>query len=191
MISISFLVAIVFLIIIYFCVVNRKSDSSSVTATPRPDPVDDAPADDHSEMHIPEVEVTSTDLSQLPIETIEGIGKVYGSELRNAGIGTVLDLLGSEPQSIADICEVPLEQAERWIAMSRFAWLDDVSEEDAEAIVFATGITDLKSLANADPSDLLQKVKAGVTDGRVQVPEDYEFTLEMVTKWINSAKDLL
>jgi len=190
MISIYFLIAIVVLIIIY-CIIKSRESGASPAPSPRPEPVNDVPVDDHSEMHIPEVEVTSTDLSELPIETIEGIGSVYGNELRTAGIGTVLDLLGSDPQNVADICDVPLEQAERWIAMSRFAWLDNVSEEDAEAIVFATGITDLKSLGNADPADLLQKVKAGVADGRVRVPEDYEFTLEIVTKWIESAKDLI
>jgi hypothetical protein len=38
--------------------------------------------------------------------------------------------------------------------MSRFAWLDEVSEEDAEAIVFATGITDLKTLGKASAEDI-------------------------------------
>lgn len=194
MLSIYFLVAIVILILIYCCIMKRDSEASP-KPTPRPEPVADVPAedepeDDSSEMYIPEVEVPEADLSDLPIETIEGIGRVYGTELRNAGINTVLDLLSADPQEVANVCHVPLEQAKRWKTMSRFAWLDVISEEDAEALVIV-GFTSLKELANADPHDLLKKVEAGVADGRIRIPDDYEFTLYMVTAWIDSAKEHL
>lgn len=138
----------------------------------------------------PEVEVPRAELVELPIETIEGIGPVYGKRLREAGIATVQDLLASRPDDVAKICDVSEDEAQRWIAMSRFCWLQSISEEDAEAIVYAAGISTLKELANADPERLLADVREGVELGHVQVPEGYEFTLEMVKKWIDEAKDL-
>ncbi|MHA1247735.1 MAG: DUF4332 domain-containing protein [Candidatus Thorarchaeota archaeon] len=138
----------------------------------------------------PEVEIPRAELAELPIETIEGIGPVYGKKLRDAGIETVQDLLASKADEVAKICGVGEAEAQRWIAMSRFCWLESISEEDAEAIVYAGGISTLKELAEADPEQLLRDIQEGVELGHVQVPEGYEFTLEMVKKWIEEAKDL-
>lgn len=138
----------------------------------------------------PEVEIPRAELAELPIETIEGIGPVYGKKLRDAGIETVQDLLASKADEVAKICGVGDAEAQRWIAMSRFCWLESISEEDAEAIVYAGGISTLKELAEANPEQLLRDIKEGVELGHVQVPEGYEFTLEMVKKWIEEAKDL-
>lgn len=145
----------------------------------------------HEETYVVEVERPRAVLSDLPVETIEGIGETYGKELRAAGIDTVEDLVAAFPEEIAKVCDVSQEQAEIWIAMGRFAWLEGVSEEDAEAIVFATGITGLSQLAKADPRELLKKINDAVEDGRVRVPEGYKFTIEKVERWIKSAKDVL
>jgi hypothetical protein len=134
------------------------------------------------------VEEAKAPLTDLPIETIEGIGKVFGAQLRGAGIKTVADLVSSTPSKITQVCDVNMEQAEKWIAMGRFAWLDDISEEDAEAIVFATGITDLKGLARASPDDILSKIQAALKAGDVRVPAGYTISLSKVTSWINTAK---
>ena len=64
------------------------------------------------EQYVPEVEKPRAALSELPIETIEGIGKTYGQELRAAGIATVEDLLASDAESICNICDVDVEVAE-------------------------------------------------------------------------------
>ena len=128
-------------------------------------------------------------LSDLPIETIEGIGTKYGKLLRSKGIDSVADLINADPVRIAEITDVGYSVAKRWIAMSRFAWLDGISEEDAEAIVFGTGIKTVKALAKADPADLLQKIKAAVDSGDVRVPAGYEFTLEMAEQWVKSARN--
>jgi predicted flap endonuclease-1-like 5' DNA nuclease len=147
-------------------------------------------SDEHAEVYVPEVVRPTIEPSKLPIETIEGIGPVYGKLLRNAGYPTVADIVAVDAETVAEICSVNVEQAARWIAMSRFAWLDEISEEDAEAIVFATGITDLDELAAANPDELFTKVKAGLADGSFKVPANYEITLEKVKAWINAAKDL-
>jgi len=148
------------------------------------------PKDEHAELYVPAVEKPAAPLSALPIESIEGIGPVYGKELRDAGIPTVADMIVAKVENIAKICDVNIEQAERWIAMSRFAWLDTVSEEDAEAIVFATGMADLKSLSEASAEDLFQKITTALAEGDVRVPSGYKFSVEQIQKWIDEAKSL-
>jgi hypothetical protein len=143
------------------------------------------------EQYVPEVEKPKAALSELPIETIEGIGKTYGEELRAAGINTVEDLLAADPENIGNICDVSIEVAEKWIAMGRFTWLDTVSEEDAEAIVAVSAIQTLEDLSQSDTIELLEKIKAAVASGHVRVPANYKFTLEMVQSWINEAKGLI
>jgi predicted flap endonuclease-1-like 5' DNA nuclease len=150
-----------------------------------------APADAHAESYVSEVEKPAARLHSMPVETIEGIGPVYGKLLREAGYPTVADLLAVEPERVAEICDVNAEQAERWIAMSRFAWLDSVSEEDAEAIVFATDIADLEALANAEADDILRKIRRALEEGDVRVPAGYEFDIARIRLWIEEAKSLI
>jgi predicted flap endonuclease-1-like 5' DNA nuclease len=149
------------------------------------------PEDDHTELHVPAVEKPAAPLIDLPIESIEGIGAVYGEKLRNAGIPTVAEMLAADPENVAKICDINVEQAERWIAMSRFSWLDTVSEEDAEAIVFATGMDDLKSLSEANAEDLYKKINDALAEGDVRVPAGYKFSVVQIQKWIDEAKSLV
>jgi len=161
----------------------EAKEKTKAKAAPRP-------ADEHAEVYVPEVVKATVEPSKLPIETIEGIGPVYGKLLRDAGFPTVADMVAVDAERIAEICDVNVHQAEKWIAMSRFAWLDEISEEDAEAIVFATGITDLEALASANADDVFAKVKRALADGDVRVPSGYVITLEKVRTWIDAARKL-
>ncbi|TFH06005.1 MAG: DUF4332 domain-containing protein [Candidatus Thorarchaeota archaeon] len=149
------------------------------------------PEDDHTELHVPAVEKPAAPLTDLPIESIEGIGAVYGRKLCEAGIPTVDEMLAADPENVAKICDVSIEQAERWIAMSRFSWLDTVSEEDAEAIVFATGMDDLQTLSEASAEDLFKKITNALAEGDVRVPAGYKFSVEQIQGWIDEAKSLV
>ncbi len=140
------------------------------------------------EVYVPEVEEPRAELKDLPIETIEGIGEKYGSLLREEGIETVAELLITPPERIAEICDVGEAHAQRWVAMSRFCWLDSISEEDAEAIVYGGGILDLSELSEANAEALLEEINSAVSLGHVRVPEGYEFTLDMIKRWIDEAK---
>ncbi|MFX1606454.1 MAG: DUF4332 domain-containing protein, partial [Promethearchaeota archaeon] len=185
-------VALIFLV--YACVMDIADEFEPETK-PKPMPKPEVkdvpePEEEHAEEYVPEVEVPATQLTRLPIETIEGIGEVYGKELKAAGIATVADLMVADADKVAEVTDVNKEQAERWIAMSRFAWLDEVSEEDAEAIVFATGITDLKSLAAASAEDLFNKIKVALDEGGVRVPAGYKFSIDQIQTWIDAAKKL-
>ena len=66
-----------------------------------------------------------------------------------------------------------------------------VSEEDAEAIVFATGMEDLKSLSEATAADLYKKITDALAEGDVRVPAGYKFSVEQIQKWIDEAKSLV
>jgi predicted flap endonuclease-1-like 5' DNA nuclease len=173
---------------------KKEEAATKPRAKPKPKPkMGEAPKtpDSDREVHTPEVVKPAAQLSELPIETIEGIGDVYGGDLRGAGIDSVQDLIGTPASRVAEIADVSERTAQGWIAMARFAWLDGVSEEDAEAIVFATGIDDLKELAKADAEGLLRKIKRAVKSEDVRVPAGYEFTIEKVKTWIESAKKAL
>jgi hypothetical protein len=147
--------------------------------------------EDLVETYVPGVEETDALLMELPVETIEGIGETYGTKLRAVGIENVQDLLESDAETIAKACDVSTSEAGQWIAMGRFAWLDGISEEDAEAIVLGTGITEVLDLSDEDPKDLYQRVMAAVEKGDVRIPAGYEFTIEKVRTWIEAAKSVI
>ena len=185
------------ILLVYACIMDISDEFEPVADTksiakPKPTVKDvPKPVDEHVEEYVPAVEAPAAKLGRLPIETIEGIGDVYGKELRGAGMISVADLMVADAGKVAEICDVNIAQAERWIAMSMFAWLDEVSEEDAEAIVFATGITDLKSLAAASATDIHRKIKTALDEGDVRVPAGYKFSIEKIQKWIDAAKKLI
>ncbi len=147
--------------------------------------------EEDEEEYVPEVKEAKVVLSELPIETIEGIGDKFGKLLRAEGIDSVQDLVNADAKRVAEITGVRSRQAERWIAMARFAELEVISEEDAEAIVVAVGIQDLKGLAKADANKLLVQIQKAVAQEKVRIPAGYEFTLEKVKSWIAAAKKAL
>ena len=140
------------------------------------------------EEFVPEVMLPFPGKKQLPVNTIEGIGKVYGEKLRKSGLEWVEDLALTTPEKIMRLVDVSEFIAKKWIAMARLTWLDDVSEEDAECIVLGANITSIEELAVAGVDDLYDKVSTAEKFGRVQVPAGYKITKAMVQKWIDSAK---
>ncbi|MFW9770241.1 MAG: DUF4332 domain-containing protein [Candidatus Thorarchaeota archaeon] len=181
------------LLFVYACIMD-VADEFETPEKPKPKPravpEPESEEEEHAEEYVPAVEAPAAKLSKLPIETIEGIGEIYGKELKAAGIATVADLMVADVDKVAEVTDVNKAQAERWIAMSRFAWLDEVSEEDAEAIVFATGISDLKSLAGASADDIYEKIQTALDEGDVRVPAGYKFSKHQIQTWIDAAKRL-
>ena len=140
------------------------------------------------EEFVPEVMLPFPGKKQLPVNTIEGIGKAYGEKLSKGGLEWVEDLALTTPETIMRLVDVSERIAKKWIAMARLTWLDDVSEEDAECIVLGANITSIEELAVAKVDDLYNKVSTAEKFGRVQVPGGYTITKAMVQKWIDSAK---
>ncbi|MFX1260844.1 MAG: DUF4332 domain-containing protein [Promethearchaeota archaeon] len=172
--------------------VEEKPEPTPEVPESRPSPKPKPKLDQkHAERHTPEVMEPKVSLKELPIETIEGIGEIYGRLLRAKGLDSVDDLINADPIRVAEITDVSVSVARRWIAMSRFAWLEGISEEDAEAIVFATGIKTVKALSRANPADMLEKIKKALAEGDVRIPAGYEFTIEMAERWVESAQNAL
>lgn len=72
----------------------------------------DPPAGEASEEEPPsESSVTLTDVS--------GIGPVYATRLAAAGVNTVEDLAGANPEEIAEAVEAPMGRVQRWIDAAR------------------------------------------------------------------------
>jgi predicted flap endonuclease-1-like 5' DNA nuclease len=172
--------------------VEEKSEPKPKEPEPKPKSAPKPKPDQkHAERHTPEVVEPKASLNELPIETIEGIGEKYGKLLRGTGIDSVDDLINADPIRVAEVTDVGISVARRWIAMSRFAWLEGISEEDAEAIVFATGIKTVKALSRANPADMLEKIRKALAEGDVRIPAGYEFTIEMAERWVESAQNTL
>jgi hypothetical protein len=140
------------------------------------------------EEFVPEVLLPQPGKKQLPIETVEGIGKTYGDNLREGSIEWVEDLALTTPENVMKLTGVNHLHAKKWIAMARLTWLDDVSNEDAECIVLGAHITSIEELAVADPDDLYNKVSTAEKFGRVQVPQGYTISKDKIRKWIASAQ---
>ncbi len=140
------------------------------------------------EEFIPEVLLPQPGKKQLPVSTVEGIGKKYQDELEKGNIKWVEDLALSKPETVSELTGVNNKTAQKWIAMARLTWLNDVSNEDAECIVLGANITSIEELAVADIEDLYNKVSTAEKFGRVQVPKGYKITKDKVKLWIESAK---
>ena len=141
------------------------------------------------EEFVPEVLLPQPGTKQLPIETVEGIGKAYGNKLREGSIEWVEDLALTTPENVMKLTGVNRLNARKWIAMARLTWLDDVSNEDAECIVLGAHITSIEELAVADSEELYNKVSTAEKFGRVQVPQGYTISKDKVRKWIASAQN--
>ena len=140
------------------------------------------------EEFVPEVLLPQPGKKQLPVSTVEGIGKAYSEQLKKGGIHYVEDLALAKPETVVELAGVKFIVAQKWIAMARLTWLDDVSNEDAECIVLGANITSIEELAVADPEDLYNKVSTAEKFGRVQVPKGYKITKDKVKLWIESAQ---
>ncbi|MFX1509256.1 MAG: DUF4332 domain-containing protein [Promethearchaeota archaeon] len=140
------------------------------------------------EEFVPEVLLPQPGKKQLPVSTVEGIGKAYSEQLKKGGIHYVEDLALSKPEIVVELAGVKFIVAQKWIAMARLTWLDDVSNEDAECIVLGANITSIEELAVVDPEDLYNKVSTAEKFGRVQVPKGYKITKDKVKVWIESAQ---
>ncbi|MFX0079621.1 MAG: DUF4332 domain-containing protein [Candidatus Hermodarchaeota archaeon] len=177
----------IFVLIYYLFGDKDDTDFEPKPAKEKPEAKAIEPAEG-PEMFVPEVLLPQPGTKQLPIETIEGIGKAYGDKLREGSIDWVEDLALTTPENVMKLTGVNQLHAQKWIAMARLTWLDDVSNEDAECIVLGAHITSIEELAVADPDDLYNKISTAEKFGRVQVPQGYTISKDKVRKWISSAQ---
>ena len=124
-------------------------------------------------------------------ENVEGIGEVYGAQLREAGIRSIRVLLekGSTPkgrQEIADKSGISGKRILTWINHADLKRIKGVERQYSE-LLEAAGVDTVVELAQRNPENLHQKMLETNAEKRlVRRPP----SLSMVTKWVVQAKTL-
>ncbi len=129
------------------------------------------------EIPVDDVENESAGLvHDIPVEVVDGIGRIFGERLRAADIGALDELAAADSTLISEICSVQKAEAEAWIA-------------DAKAIVEGAGVTSILELAMSDPEELLQKVERALEEGLFEIPDGHEITIWAARHWIAAANE--
>ncbi len=125
------------------------------------------------------------------IETIEGIGEVYGSRLRELGITTVEALLeqGATPkgrQTLAEQLGVTPQRVLEWVNRADLMRISGIGEEYGD-LLEAAGVDTVVELAQRNPDNLYEKL--------VQVNLEKHLvrrlpSREQVRDWVEQAKQL-
>ncbi len=126
------------------------------------------------------------------IEEIEGIGKGYGKRLRSMDIATTADLLArsktpEEREAIAETVKVEPFVVGKWVSMADLIRVPGIRGQFAE-LLEASGIKSVDHLALQSASILTKKMEeVNAVEHRTRINP----TENMVTEWINSAKDIV
>jgi len=83
---------------------SEAEETATETAEAEPEPTETA-----------EPEPEPEDEPGAPVDEINGIGPTYSGRLDEAGIGTVPELAGSDPATVADAAQVSESRASNWI----------------------------------------------------------------------------
>ena len=110
----------------------------------------------------------------LPTGIIDGIGRNTSYQLANSDVDVLEDLAELSSSHLIEICDTDLATAERWIA-------------EAKAIILGAGIKSIVDLSVANAEEIYQRVSDASEEGIISFPDDYEFTIWVVKKWIESA----
>ena len=131
-------------------------------------------------------------MTRYTIETIEGIGPVYGKKLRDIGIKTTANLLkaGGTPsgrKTVANDSGIDPDHILRWVNICDLMRIRGVGEEYSE-LLEAAGVDTVKELRNRNPENLAQAIAdANATKKLVrQLP-----SAKHCQKWVAHAKTLV
>lgn len=125
------------------------------------------------------------------LENVEGIGEVYGAQLRQAGIGSIPTLLekGSTPrgrQEIAEKSGISPKRILTWINHADLKRIKGVERQYSE-LLEASGVDTVVELAQRNPENLHQTMlKTNEEKRLVRRPP----SLSMVNRWVEQAKTL-
>jgi len=112
----------------------------------------------------------------LEVETIEGIGPAYGRRLREAGMGTTLELLRACATSAgraktAEVCGVEPLAVEGWTSAADLLRLGGMSGDSAEVLA-ASGIKKMADLSGASAAALAAKLVEVNTEQHLVVRQE-------------------
>ncbi|NLA26602.1 MAG: DUF4332 domain-containing protein [Firmicutes bacterium] len=130
-------------------------------------------------------------MANYKIEDVEGIGEVYGKQLREAGIKDTDGLLAAtgtpkERKELAEKTGLSAKRILTWANMVDLYRVDGIGSEYSE-LLEAAGVDTVPELAQRNPANLA-KAMAEVNASKKltrRVPGESE-----VTKWIEQAKKL-
>lgn len=130
-------------------------------------------------------------MANYSIETVEGIGEVYGKKLREHGVKSTDQLLSAtrtkafrkELAQKTGISEDLILKFANHVDLFR---VDGVGPQSAE-ILEAAGVDTVKELATRNPENLVQKMEEVNNQKHLVRRVPY---LKVVTKWVESAKSL-
>lgn len=125
------------------------------------------------------------------LENVEGIGEVYGAQLREAGINSIPTLLekGSTPRGRQEIAEKSGLSPKRILTWLNHADLKRIKgvERQYSELLEASGVDTVVELAQRNPANLHQKMLETNKEKRlVRRPP----SLSMVERWVEQAKEL-
>ncbi|MES2154826.1 MAG: DUF4332 domain-containing protein [bacterium] len=91
------------------------------------------------------------------VEDIEGIGRIYGAKLAQAGVLTTARLAYEEPESLGKRVGVPKKTVEQWQHMGELMKISGVGKQYAEALARA-GIQGIAELKRRSPDAIANQV---------------------------------
>ncbi len=126
-----------------------------------------------------------------PIKEIEGIGPTYAEKLADMGISTVHALLDKGctkwgRKEIAEKTNIPETLILEWVNMADLFRIEGIGEEYADLLEEA-GVDTVVELSKRVPENLHAKMKE-VNEQKKLVKQSP--TLDMVEKWVETAKTL-
>jgi predicted flap endonuclease-1-like 5' DNA nuclease len=125
------------------------------------------------------------------IQSIEGIGEVYGAKLKVAGISTTEALLqrGAAPadrRALAEETGISYDLILKWVNRADLFRIKGIGEEYSDLLEFA-GVDTVVELARRNPANLFEKLEEVNTARKLvrKLP-----ALSLVEGWVAQAKDL-
>ena len=128
------------------------------------------------------------------IEAIEGIGSVYGNNLKKVGIKTTEDLRKASVEELAKATGIGTTLLSKWQCIADLFRVKRAAKEYSE-FIYEMGIKSVKELSEQKAEDLLKKVqgfakgldkKAGWQGKVRKAPNQKDIEI-----WIASAKELI
>lgn len=124
-----------------------------------------------------------------PVESLEGIGPVFGEKLRGEGAATVEDLIAADADHLARRTGISANMLAKWQAMGRLQAVRGIGPQDGELLARA-GVTTLEELARWEPGPLAEKLNAFQAGLDTSV-EGNTITPVRTEAWIQGARDIV
>lgn len=101
----------------------------------------------------------------VPVEAVRGIGDSYGRALRDAGIGTVQELVEADHAALLEATGADEEDVRAWRRLGGLADVDGIGPAYGVRLL-AADVTSIDDLVAADPADLAEAT--GIPEATVE-----------------------